>query len=46
MSLIHIRISQETRMQFKAICATLNKSMTQVIGDLITEFLSREIKGL
>lgn len=46
MDFIHIRVSQETRKQFKAVCATLNKSMTQVIGDLISEFLNREIEEL
>lgn len=39
MDFIHIRVPKEVRQQFKVVAATLGKSMTQIIGEMITEFL-------
>lgn len=44
MEIIHIRVPKEVRQQFKVVAATLGKSMTQLMGELITEYL-RKIKG-
>lgn len=44
MDFIHIRVPKEVRQQFKAVAATLGKSMTQLLGEMITEYL-REKKG-
>lgn len=44
MDFIHIRVPRDVRQQFKAVAATLGKSMTQIIGEMITEFL-KEKKG-
>lgn len=44
MDFIHIRVPRDVRQQFKAVAATLDKSMTQIIGELIIEFL-KEKKG-
>ncbi len=39
MEFIHIRVPRETRQQFKIVATTLGKSMTQLLGEMITEFL-------
>jgi predicted DNA-binding protein len=44
MDFIHIRVPSETRQELKVIAATLGISMTQLIGELINEYLS-EKKG-
>lgn len=44
--MIHVRLPEDIRQKFKAVTALENKSMTQVIGDLITAYLrdKRELK--
>lgn len=39
MDFIHIRVPKEVRQQFKIVATTLGKSMTQLLGEMITEFL-------
>lgn len=46
MDFIHIRVPRETRNQLKAIAATLDKSMTQLLGELIDEYLTEIKKGV
>lgn len=46
MYFIHIRVPKETRNKLKAIAATLDKSMTQLLGELIDEYLSEIKKGI
>lgn len=43
MEIIHIRVPSETRQDLKIVAATQGKSMTQLIGEMINEFL-KEIK--
>lgn len=43
MEFIHIRVPKEVRQQFKVATASKGKSMTEVAGDLILQYLS-EIK--
>ena len=40
MDFIHIRVPSQTRQELKILAATLGKSMTQLIGELINEYLS------
>lgn len=40
MDFIHIRIPSEVRQRLKVEAATQGKSMTKLIGDLITQYLS------
>lgn len=44
MDFIHIRVPSDVRQQLKIVAATRNISMTQLIGELIKEYLS-EKKG-
>ena len=39
MDFIHIRVPSKTRQELKVIAATLGISMTQLIGELINEYL-------
>jgi len=39
MEFIHIRVPKEVRQQFKIVATTLGKSMTQLLGEMITEYL-------
>ena len=38
--MLHIRLAPDTYRQYKAVCALLNKSMTQCANELIDAFLS------
>ena len=40
MEFIHIRVPKEVRQEFKSITASKGKSMTEVAGDLILQYLS------
>lgn len=40
MDFIHIRVPSAIRQELKIVAATLGKSMTQLIGELINEYLS------
>lgn len=43
MNVVHIRLKNEVHKMLKAFCALHDKSMTELIGDLVTQFL-REYK--
>ena len=34
--------SREIRQQFKAVAAALNKSMTQLLGEIVVDFLDKK----
>lgn len=42
MTQILFRVPKEVHQQFKVAAAALGKSMTQLMGELITEFLKRK----
>lgn len=44
MEFIHVRVPVEVRQQFKAITASLGKSMTEVCGELILQYLKENTK--
>lgn len=44
MEFIHIRVPKEVRQQFKTVTASKGQSMTEVAGDLILQYLSKNTK--